>query len=252
MAGNLDRVIPLLHQAARRGLLKTHIPLCPPHPQPRCVMFLITNALKTEVYIVLPNYRVHPSVPFPSLMCHVAQGLKQIESIPIANKGLMLTGVIGFFLTTVKGASVSKQGTYSTASTPRECSWMSKAPSTVSRWDRFLASSSPLLLINSHSWVIWPRGGEGGRQRWNDNKKREKVKNTWKLRACSLDHCFQLHYVATLDPDYISNIIIFRWACYLYHRLRAVGFNISRHQQHKVIHSWPREGHMHEYKTAMG
>lgn len=44
-----------------------------------------------------------------------------------------------------------EHATYSTASTPKECSWMSNAPSTVSRWDRFLASSSPLLLINSHS-----------------------------------------------------------------------------------------------------
>lgn len=59
------------------------------------------------------------------------------------------------------GANRGKLLTHSTASTPRECSWMSKAPSTVSRWDRFLASSSPLLLINSHSWVIWPgRRGE--------------------------------------------------------------------------------------------
>ncbi len=51
---------------------------------------------------------------------------------------------------------INKSLTYKTAKTPREWSWMSNAPRTVSRWERFLARSSPLLLISSHSWVIWP------------------------------------------------------------------------------------------------
>lgn len=70
-----------------------------------------------------------------------------------------------FYLTrNLRRVSEGDVQTHSTASTPSECSWMSSAPNTVSRWERFFASSSPLLLISSHSWVIWPKAEHTSRR----------------------------------------------------------------------------------------